>query len=790
MALAFAALAPCVGGWAASFNAGHYNIRYNTLLDTGDYAWDTRKPYVVQTIRDFNYDVIGLNECNAGEMADYLQEQLTEYTYCVCGLTDDKALRDQFIHPILFRTSMFDLMDQGVFHLNLDLNASGHSWDCSNQDRTTHWAKLKVKATGEIFFFFITHLDHLGSDARNEQALINFNMVREIAGEYPAILCGDHNSAESRKPFYNLFSSYMQDCRYASATPFDWADDGTLNKWDPNNLSSTRIDFIWVRGFDVNTYNHINETFGRSVTPSDHFALITNLTYDKPAGNYESYVDPSASDGGDGSLHSPYNSLQTAIDNAAPGGYVYVAEGTLSDPGVTLDKSLTIQGGYTKNFANVTGETTISGNGENRCFYAPAQTFLELSDFNITDGYTTANGGGICCDGARLILDHVNISNCYAKKNGAGAYSAQQLLCDQCTFTANHADNNGGAFYTDYTKTSLWWRYALTHCRFTQNYARQGSAGYVAGYSWMHVLGNTFDSNEAIYAATLMLTSSSYDSQTCVANNTFVNNTVYSTSGAVNQLKGGSAMLINVKSDSPVALACNTIIGNREACGDTAPDDYYGAAIYNLSGKLYLNNNLVAGNISNTLTGAGDLYSDATYLGGYNCWSASGSTSVKQLLSDLHADSSSDALQRLCSMVEYSGTESDPTFIVDDFGGIVPTVYMRSTQFGSDNIACVPYDRFFESALNIDADLDLVTTGTITVDQNDSARRSDGTSTIGSIESGTQVNGISTPSVDSPGLDPYTPLYDLQGRCVGTLSDHPTLSPGLYLTPGRKILIQ
>lgn len=34
------------------------------------------------------------------------------------------------------------------------------------------WAKLRVKETGELFYYFITHLDHLGSDARNEEHVL------------------------------------------------------------------------------------------------------------------------------------------------------------------------------------------------------------------------------------------------------------------------------------------------------------------------------------------------------------------------------------------------------------------------------------------------------------------------------------------------------------------------------------------------------------------------------------------------------------------------------------------
>ena len=109
------------------------------------------------------------------------------------------------VNAVLFRTDKFDLLEEGHYFLCTDPSKSLISWDnSSGNKRFAVWAKLRVKETGELFYYFITHLDHLGSDARNEGTRINIEKVRSISGHYPAIICGDHNSSAIRYPFYDL----------------------------------------------------------------------------------------------------------------------------------------------------------------------------------------------------------------------------------------------------------------------------------------------------------------------------------------------------------------------------------------------------------------------------------------------------------------------------------------------------------------------------------------------------------------------------------------------------------
>ena len=78
--------------------------------------------------------------------------------------------------------------------------------------------KLQDKTTGDVFFYFSTHLDHKGVLARAEGARINVQKMQEIADGYPAIIVGDFNAYYAEKAMYNTFNAYLDDSRKVTQT--------------------------------------------------------------------------------------------------------------------------------------------------------------------------------------------------------------------------------------------------------------------------------------------------------------------------------------------------------------------------------------------------------------------------------------------------------------------------------------------------------------------------------------------------------------------------------------------
>ena len=766
-----------------TLNVGCFNIRFKTTADQGELSWDNRKSYVARTIIDFKYDIVGVNEMNAGSQQEDMKSLLPEYSFVEWGGNSSTVPNQGTVNAVLFRTDKFDLLEEGHYFLCTDPSKSLISWDnSSGNKRFAVWAKLRVKETGELFYYFITHLDHLGSDARNEGTRINIEKVRSISGHYPAIICGDHNSSAIRYPFYDLCSAYLSDSRKVSEAPFPWPKDGTLCKWDPEKKDGPRLDYVWVKGMKVHTYNHINETFGRGVTPSDHFPVIVSISLMPFVASHTRYVDINAADGGDGSKSAPFRNIQEAVDATCNGDTIYVAQGHYSvtesellkgrSATLNIPHSLDIFGGYDSAFKEVTGRTVLSGdingndeiadgvltgNEENAYRVVTVQKYcaLTLCNFEIVGGNANGSvttGAGIAELGSPLILNNVIIRDNQSTGQGAGIYAAGQLLCTGCRFIRNISSANGGAYFTAYAGVELWWRYAITGCYFSENEAVQGSAGYHSGYSWAYLGYNTYACNRATYGGTVSLNGTAYASKTTLVNNTFVNNRIEATGGVINEIEGGSAVYANLNAASTLSIVNNTIVGNHASCykNGTPTADFYGAAVHIYNGTPFIFNNVIAGNRSTSIY-TGDVYNagqPATT--GYNIFSSTDNIGITPAETDILGTSADASILLLGNMLESNIVEGDIVPVLALNGGSIETVKVKRRFFGSNAINVLPASQFEEKLLKGDVDNTIELRDKLIFDQRGVERSTDGTSSIGAYEYGKGGTGITETAATSP----------------------------------------
>lgn len=807
--LTLSALAIGCAAQAASMNIGCFNIRFQTAADTGELDWNNRKEYVARTITEYGYDVLAINEMLVGQQRDDMLAMLPGYTFSGWGCDSATDPYTGTFYSVAFRSDKFDLIDEGHFFLAKDTERPKSSWDCSTNKRMTVWVRLRVKETGEEFYYFATHLDHKGSDARNEGARINLEKIRRITGHYPAFISGDHNSSASRVPFYNLFASYMDDAFKVSATPFPWAknEDGTLCKWNPDNKDNSRLDYIWVKGADVNSYIHINDTFGRDVTPSDHFAVMANVTLKAYSADHSLYVDAAASEGGDGSKAAPLASLQDAIDRTCSGDTIYVAAGdyaieprqslTGASATINIPHSLTILGGYDSDFAEASGTSRIDGRGEvHRVVTVQPQASLELSHFEIAGGCADGNGAdtygaGIACLGARLDLRHVVVRDNHAKGNGGGVYAAGQLLCSDCRFERNSSELYGGAFYTHYSGEKLWWRFIISGSSFTDNSALQGAAGFIGGFSKAFIGHNTFARNTARQSGTLALAGANYESAVSLVNNTFCNNSVEAAPGIINEIKGGAAVYAKLHNDASIHLINNTITANSTLCGNglDTPADFRGGAVNIYSGSLTLYANIIGGNSTNAADGFADIVTDGSKVTSrYNAYGHRGGLDFTPNASDITASSAEEACMALAAV--FGGTVSpDGTLAVStvDQGYTFPVLPIADHSYCGSSLNSMPYAIFSESYIKCDVDGNADLTDKLVYDQRGVRKRTDGTASLGAVEHFPGDTGAGNASVSDILED--CRVIDLAGRTVASLGTIrrgqrivvPGLQRGIYI---------
>lgn len=810
-----AALCLLAGGSAQSAELvlGTYNIRTRTLQDkTDDPAtnryWDIRADRVVQTVKDGNFDVIGFNELTDDPRHDghtMMQDMLRNFPADEWGWAQAQTIpgnRDaSYIHSIMFRKSVIELLDQGNFWIGPDPTKSQSGvWDHENQIRMTVWAKLKVKATGEIFYFFETHLHHQGDIGKNEGSRLNVDFGREISGPYPAFICGDHNSTEPRTPFYDLYSAYYDDSFKVAKTKD--GSEGTNNVWKGGTLK--RLDYVWAKNAAILDYSTIQEKYGADFYPSDHFPVRVKVRLLDPVENMDIYVDASAAAGGDGSLASPFSSLRQAVEAAPRGATLRVAKGEYdAGQGVAISRSLDIVGGYDSGFSRIEGISTIRGDkaGCANVLTVDKGAALRLANACVTGGSGKNPGSGIRCDGPRLILENVRVEGNESRSTGAGVYAYGQLIADNCVFTGNTTTGIGGAVYCDSNGSAMQWRHSFTDCSFSANKALDASAVYLKGTGWANFLRCAFYDNTATMRATVHLCGNKADPRITFYNCTFASNRV-TPSAATGTDRGGSAILIdklkpyNVSdaTGATVSIANNTIIGNIIECESSPADGYQGAAVMALNGVgLYLNNNIIAGNISPATVSdvwCADNSSLQTDNSKYNIYGAKSTVSFPTHKSDYYASTPEEAMKWLDTSMDASFGRGKIFPTVKDNGGKTPTVAIVNPKFGEKDLNSLKSTRFVEINLNgdLNGDVQIRKANTADIDQRGFPRAMSGTASYGSFEYNAK-SAIEAIPADSQEVEDAPALYyNLSGIRVDAPSE-----PGVYImrrgSQSQKILI-
>ena len=247
-----------------------FNIRFGTAKD-GDNVWQNRRDFVVETIQAFNPDLLGTQETLAFQR-DELAENLPEYAVFGVGRDDGKESGEMM--AIYFRKDRFKQLDGGHFWYSESPDVPGSkAWDTS-LPRMASWLKLEDRnQPGKVVWFFNTHFDHRGVQARIESARLLRQKVAELTKGGPAIITGDFNASEETKVYENLFAGdepvKLIDT-FRNQHPDQTENLGTAGGFSRSSRGNRRIDWIaCTKHFEVESAD-IDRTNRNGVTPSDH----------------------------------------------------------------------------------------------------------------------------------------------------------------------------------------------------------------------------------------------------------------------------------------------------------------------------------------------------------------------------------------------------------------------------------------------------------------------------------------------------------------------------------------
>lgn len=251
-----------------------FNLRVPIFIDGPNY-WNFRKGLLVETIRRFDPDLLGTQECVLSQ-ANHLREELADYAFVGVGRNDGQ-LRGEMC-GVFFRRDRFDKLAEGHFWLSETPDVPGSkSWGTANTRMVT-WVKLRDRWDGNTFCFFNTHFDHWGRRARAQAAILLRRKVSQIAGTLPVIVTGDFNADEDSLPYQTIITGTgrgderFTDTFRAANRAGDLSDDGTRHDFR-GSRNGPRIDWIVTNSAFQTIQASIDHSGSGLRYPSDHFPV-------------------------------------------------------------------------------------------------------------------------------------------------------------------------------------------------------------------------------------------------------------------------------------------------------------------------------------------------------------------------------------------------------------------------------------------------------------------------------------------------------------------------------------
>ncbi len=254
-----------------------FNIR-NAGAKDGTNGWQFRKELVVQTVKVFDPDLLGMQEV-LDYQGKYIKENLNQYAFYGVGREDGKQKGE--LVPVLFKKSRFKMIKGGYFWLSQTPEVVGSkSWD-SSLPRICTYVLLKDKFANRELVYANVHFDHIGKVARAESSKLIRKRMKEFEGKYPIILTGDFNANEDTDAYKFLIDGDNNGKwvdSFRAIHPVPTAYELSFNGWKYVR-EGKRIDWIIHTPDMVSINAMIDYTCDNGRLPSDHYPVEAVIRY-------------------------------------------------------------------------------------------------------------------------------------------------------------------------------------------------------------------------------------------------------------------------------------------------------------------------------------------------------------------------------------------------------------------------------------------------------------------------------------------------------------------------------
>ena len=248
-----------------------YNIRYDNSWDDLN-NWEIRKDKVIEIFTDHGPGIIGIQEGLINQI-QYIDSSLINYDHFGVGRDDGKS-KGEFC-SIFYDRNRYILNDHSTFWLSEMPDHVSVGWDAA-LERICTYGLFKDRKSGDSFWVFNTHFDHMGLVAREKSSKLILDKMDKVNHEnLPTILMGDFNSMPKSQPIKKI-KSKLFDGLDISVKELN-GPIGTYNAFNTDLPIEKRIDYIFVNDFKVDAYTHINDRLNDNRHISDHLPVLIKV---------------------------------------------------------------------------------------------------------------------------------------------------------------------------------------------------------------------------------------------------------------------------------------------------------------------------------------------------------------------------------------------------------------------------------------------------------------------------------------------------------------------------------
>ena len=263
-----------------------FNVR-GSFRDLGnrEARWQSRAPENVAAIERRGPHVVGLQECQRGNLLTY-RKHLSGYER-VRGPRYGNAPPYDF-NAILYDPARLHLLESGGFWLSKTPERHSRSWD-TRVARSANWAFFRTPGTD--FLHLNTHLDHRSAPARrNGSRLIiekTEKLLRHHGPETPAIVTGDFNCRPGTPTYENFTEAGFVDT-FLAAGNSDEEGIGTFHAFEGNRYRDPhpergprRIDWVFLKDplsrLRIVSHEILRDGADHPPYPSDHHPILARF---------------------------------------------------------------------------------------------------------------------------------------------------------------------------------------------------------------------------------------------------------------------------------------------------------------------------------------------------------------------------------------------------------------------------------------------------------------------------------------------------------------------------------